>query len=75
MISPEIMRVLLLITILGMAVLGVLFLRTRRLSTLSYLGWGLLVMCLPLIGPFLAVLFAPNSHLEQSFLDKERTRS
>jgi hypothetical protein len=58
--SPDIMRALLLICLLGMAVLAALFLRQRNLSLFAYLGWGLLIVLLPVIGPFLVLLSRPG---------------
>lgn len=58
--SPDIMRALLLVCLLGMAVLAALFLRQRSLSLFAYLGWGLLIVLLPLLGPFLVLLKRPG---------------
>lgn len=58
--SPDIMRALLVICLLGMAVLAALFLRQRSLSLIAYLGWGLLIVLLPILGPFLVLLTRPG---------------
>ena len=58
--SPDIMRALLVICLLGMAVLAALFLRQRSLSLIAYLGWGLLIILLPILGPFLVLLTRPG---------------
>lgn len=58
--TTELMIQLLVGCILGMAILGVLFLRTRRLAPAAYLSWGLLVVGLPLLGPFLVIIAAPG---------------
>jgi hypothetical protein len=55
------MRLLLLACLVGMAVLAVLFLRRRKLSMLAYLGWGLVIVLLPLVGPFLVILIRPGT--------------
>jgi hypothetical protein len=60
MLSPSTMRLLLVICVLGMALLAVLFLRHRRLSFESYLGWGLVAIFFPLIGPFWIILRQPG---------------
>jgi len=60
LISPEIMRSLLLICLLGMATLAAFFLRQRSLSFTDYLRWGLLLILLPLLGPFLVILASPG---------------
>jgi hypothetical protein len=61
LLSPEIMRSLLLLCLLGMTLLAGLFLRGRSLSFSAYLGWGLLTILLPLLGPFLVILLHPGS--------------
>lgn len=59
--SPDLMRALLVFCLAGMAILAVLFLRTRRLSFSSFLLWGLLALFVPLIGQFLVILSNPGS--------------
>ena len=58
--SPDVMRALLAIGILGMAVLAALYLRRRELTITEYVGWGLLIVLLPLLGPFLVILYQPG---------------
>ena len=60
MFSTREMQLLLLICLLGMELLGVFCLRRRQLSVWGYLGWGLLTVLLPLLGPFLVILFRPG---------------
>jgi hypothetical protein len=59
-VSPETMRLLLVLCLLGMQILAAFFLRRRQLSLQEYLGWGLLIVFLPALGPFLAILFKPG---------------
>jgi hypothetical protein len=59
--SPDLMRTLLLLCLVGMAILAALFLRTRRLPFSSFLRWGLLALFVPLLGPFLVILSNPGS--------------
>ena len=59
-LSAELMRFLLLFCLLGMVLLAVLYLRGRRLSLAAYLGWGLLIILAPLLGPFLVILLHPG---------------
>lgn len=66
MISAELMRLLLGITAVGMALLGALYLRQRRLTAAAYLGWGLLLLSLPWLGPFLVILLQPGRSRRQS---------
>jgi hypothetical protein len=54
------MRLILLLNLIGMEVLAVLYLRQRRISFFSYLGWGLFSLLLPVVGPFLVILSQPG---------------
>ena len=40
--------------------LAAFYLRSRRLSFLQYLAWGLLIVLAPMLGPFLAIVFRPG---------------
>ncbi len=60
LVSPDLMRLFLLVCLLGMAILAAFYLRGRSLSNLAYLGWGLLIILLPLLGPFLVLLAQPG---------------
>ena len=60
MLSPEIMRVLLTINIIGLALIALLYLRRRKLSPAGYLGWGVLLLLLPVLGPLLVIAAAPG---------------
>jgi hypothetical protein len=60
LISPETLRILLFYGLLSMLLLAVFYLRRRRLSFGQYLCWGLLIVLIPLLGPFLAVLSRPG---------------
>jgi hypothetical protein len=58
--SPDVIRALLVIGALCMAVLAVLYLRRRELTITEYIGWGLLIVILPLLGPFLVIFYQPG---------------
>lgn len=60
LLSPNTMRALLFLCLLGMAVLAAFYLRRRNLSITEYVGWGLLIVLLPLLGPFLVILSSPG---------------
>ncbi|MBP1700948.1 MAG: hypothetical protein H6Q38_55 [Chloroflexi bacterium] len=60
-ISPDTIRILLLALLIIEAVLAALYLRTRSLSILEYLGWGLLIVFVPLLGPFLVIAIRPGT--------------
>lgn len=62
LVSADFMRLLLLLTMLGMAMLAAFFLRRRRVTMLQYMVWGLVAVLLPLIGPFLVIVLAPGKH-------------
>jgi hypothetical protein len=66
LLSADLMRFLLLLCIIGLAFLAAFSLRGRSLSFLGYLGWGALIIFLPLIGPFLVILFRPGSSFEKA---------
>jgi hypothetical protein len=61
LLSADWMRLLLCLCLIGIAILAAFFLRGRSLSLPAYLGWGALIILLPLIGPFLIVLIQPGS--------------
>ena len=60
LITPESLRLLFSIGLLGMVLLAVFYLRKRRLSFWQFLGWGLLAIFIPLLGPFLVILSGPG---------------
>jgi hypothetical protein len=60
MISPDILRTLLVLSQLGMVTLALLYLRTRVLSFTGFIGWGLLALLVPFLGPFLVILARPG---------------
>jgi hypothetical protein len=60
MLSPDVMRALLAIGILCMAILALLYLRRRELTVSECIGWGLLIVLLPLLGPFLVITYQPG---------------
>ncbi len=65
LLSADVMRLFLFFCLLGMPLLAALFLRRRRLSLTAYFGWGLLILLVPLIGPFLVILTRPGSQREE----------
>ena len=61
LLSPDTMRLLLALCPFLMALLAVFYLRERRLALTTYLVWGLLIVFIPLLGPFLVILMHPGS--------------
>jgi len=60
-ISPDLMRLLLVLCMLGMALIAALYLRRRALTVIEYLCWGLLILFVPLFGPFLVIYMRPGN--------------
>ena len=60
LLSPDMMRSLLLVCLVGMALLAILYLRGRSLTMSEFIGWGLLIVLLPFLGPFLVILLRPG---------------
>ena len=60
-LTVDAMRTMLLLCLLGMLLLAVQFLRKRRMSHAAYLGWGILAVLLPVLGPFLVIYFKPGN--------------
>ncbi len=62
-LTPELMRMLLFVGLLGMALLALFYLRQRRLTLAAYLLWGLVAVMIPLLGPFLVIWLRPGASL------------
>jgi hypothetical protein len=63
LISREIMRIFLVTCLVSMALLAVFFLRTRRMTLVSYIAWGMVAIFIPLLGPFLVILSRPGQSI------------
>jgi hypothetical protein len=61
MTAADLMRALLLLDVLGMAFLAIFYLRRRPISWLAFLGWGLLAVLVPIIGPFVVIAARPGA--------------
>jgi hypothetical protein len=59
-LSVETLRLLIGLTLVGMALLGGLYLRGRTMSRWEWVGWILLLLFVPLLGPFLVILSGPG---------------
>jgi len=57
---PEVVIALLITCMIGEVILAALYLRTRSLSMSEYLGWALVIVLVPLLGPFLAIATRPG---------------
>jgi len=58
--SPDFMRLLLIACLVSLAVIAVFYLRGRQLSYWGYIGWGLVAVFIPLVGPFIVLLSRPG---------------
>ncbi len=63
LISASTMRALMVVCLLGMAVIALLSLRRRGLSKIEFIGWGLLALGIPLVGPFLVIAGRPGKRI------------
>ena len=66
LLSADVMRFLLDACMVGMALLALLYLRRRTLTLTEYFGWGLLIVLVPLLGPFLVILLKPGAAREKA---------
>ncbi len=64
LLTADAMRASLVMCVLGMALLAAFFLRKRQLSISEYIGWGLVIILLPILGPFLVILHRPGKRTE-----------
>jgi len=63
-LSPAFLRVCLVLCLVGMALIAALYLRGRKLTWWEYLAWGLFMLLVPILGPFLTILYRPGSPRE-----------
>lgn len=62
LIDADIIRMLLICFLLGMMALGLIYLSRRSLSFWGYLFYGLIVILLPIFGPFWVIAVRPGKH-------------
>ena len=58
--AADILLLLLFASLGGMLLLAVLYLNQRKLTTLSFVLWGLLAISIPLLGPYLVIALRPG---------------
>jgi hypothetical protein len=61
LISADVMRFLLVACMVAMALVALFYLRRRTLTPAEYIGWGALIVLVPFLGPFLAILLKPGT--------------
>ena len=71
-LSADLMRIMLVIYLLGMSLLAALYLRSRVMGCEAYFGWGILAILLPVLGPFLVIIFAPRRAVKSDRLTSSR---
>jgi hypothetical protein len=58
--TAVVIRSVLMVDMVALALLALFYLRQRRMSWVSLLGWGLLAVLLPVLGPFLVIANRPG---------------
>jgi hypothetical protein len=66
LISPDSMRLLLLMCMLSMLMVAALYLRQRKLTIFEYTFWGLAAILIPIIGPFFVIWLRPGNQRVQT---------
>jgi len=59
-LTPQVMLLLLFMAALGMALIAAFYLRRRSLPLPHSLAWGMLLVFIPFLGPFLVILLRPG---------------
>jgi len=72
MTAADLMRALVLLDIVMMALFAIFYLRRRPLSCLAFLGWGLLAVLVPILGPFLVIAAHPGRSQRRTRLPRFR---
>ncbi len=60
MTTSDLLRILLLLTALGMIALALNYLRQRHLAWPDFLAWALLAVLVPIFGPCLVIALRPG---------------
>ena len=58
--TAGVIRVVMMIDMVAMALFALFYLRQRQMSWISMLGWSLLAIFLPVLGPFLVIVNRPG---------------
>ncbi len=56
----DVLRIMLVVCVAGMFALAMVYLAQRKLAWHQYLGWGLVALIFPLLGPFLVIANRPG---------------
>ncbi len=60
MSGVDVLRMMLVVCIVGMFTLAMVYLLQRKLAWHQYLGWGLVALIFPVLGPFLVIANRPG---------------
>ncbi len=60
MSTEGVIRIILLVDIVAMALLSLFYLRQRRMNWVSFCGWGLVALLVPVLGPFIVIANRPG---------------
>jgi hypothetical protein len=63
--AAGVIRTFLLVDVIGMSLLGIVYLLQRRLERRAFFGWSLLALLVPVLGPFLVIASRPGSWNEE----------
>lgn len=58
--AADILRLLLVVFSFAMLFLSFFYLSRRKLTFWDYLGWGLVAVLIPILGPFLVIASRPG---------------
>jgi hypothetical protein len=60
MATADVVRTLLIVDIVGLALLALVYLWQRRMSRMQILGWSVLALVVPVMGPFMVIASRPG---------------
>lgn len=66
MSGVDVLRMMLVVCIVGMFTLAMVYLLQRKLAWHQYLGWGLVALIFPVLGPFLVIANRPGVRRRRS---------
>jgi hypothetical protein len=61
MATADVIRTLLMVDIVGLALLALVYLWQRRMSRMQILGWSVLALVVPVMGPFMVIATRPGT--------------
>ncbi len=61
MATANVVRTLLIVDMVGLALLALVYLWQRRMSRMQILGWSVLALAIPVMGPFMVIASRPGT--------------